>query len=293
MKELGEWEPEPEATEETDFGWDEDFSRFESDDIKQVDLYTGFEAKDEFAKKMNEQNEVKEEILYRVFHEHYSPRFTPKMVELFNHLKLAREPETGVVTSLTFDGKEVLRHSGKRYEPTGDKGPFFRFCQEAQEEFDASAEGKYREYREYLEEEEGLGDLPLATLERLYKEHNGAREPTVLSRLEQFKRLVPKGVPFVTVGMVFLASLVAAVVLTKRQSKRATKVIEKAEKDVEKSETIPPLVRPVVRVPIVVAKNVTSTILSYPWLPLVVAAVGVFTLIKYGRSNGRGSGGSV
>ena len=127
MRDLGEWEPQPEGEEETDFGWDEDFSRFGSDDMKQVPSYTGFESKDKFTDRVNKENRAKEEILYRVFGEHFSQCFTPKMVELFNRLKLVREPDTGLVTSLTFDGKEVLKYTGERYTPTGDPKPFLSF----------------------------------------------------------------------------------------------------------------------------------------------------------------------
>ena len=262
MRDLGEWEPEPEGEQETKFGWDEDFSRFESDDMRQVPSYTGFESKDEFADRVNKKNKAKEDILYRVFGEHFSPRFTPKMVELFNRQKLVRETDTGLVTSLTFDGKEVLRYTGERYVPTGEPQPFFKFCQEAQEEFDDSPIGKNREY---LEEEEGLGDLPFDTLERLYRVQHGAREPTVLSGLERFKKLVPKGIPAVMVAVVFLATLVAAtVLLVKRQSKKVTKAIDKTEKDVKESKTISPLAKTIIRVPLVITRKVTSTVSSYP-----------------------------
>ena len=164
LKEMGHQEPEPEEWGETSFGWDDDFSRFESDDIKQVEPISGYEPKSELGLRLDRQIQAKEEILYRVLGEHYSPRFTPKMVELFNRLKLVRERDTGLVTSLTFDGKEVLVYNGVKYVTTGDSRPFLNFCQEAQEEFDASSVGKYRDY---LEDEEGLGDLPFEVLDRL------------------------------------------------------------------------------------------------------------------------------
>ena len=122
---------------------------------------------------------------------------------------------------------------------------------------------------------------------------NGEREPTVLYGLEKFKKLVPKGIPAVTVTVVFLATLVAAIILlVKQESKKATKFVEKTEKNIRESKTIPPLAKTVLQVPLVVAKRVTSTITSYPWIPLVVAVVGVVSLIKYGRSTRRsGEGG--
>ena len=211
------------------------------------------------------------------------------MVELFNRLKLVRERDTGLVTSLTFDGKEVLVYNGVKYVTTGDSRPFLNFCQEAQEEFDASSVGKYCDY---LEDEEGLGELPFEVLDRLYKYHNslesGPFTPTALSRLEKFKKSIPKGVPIFTAVTIFLATFVTAtVILVKRESKRASKTAEKVEKSVEESKTIPPLVKPIVKAPIVVAREVTSTVSSYPWIPLTIVTVGLFTLIKYGRSTSR------
>ena len=198
---------------------------------------------------------------------------------------------------MTFDGKEVLTYTGERYALTGDTQSFLNFCQEAQEEFDASPVGKYRGY---LEEDEGLGDLPFDTLERLYKYHESLDQeerpdwnaevfqPTAHSRLEKFKKSIPKGVPIFTAVAVFLATFVTTtVILVKRQSKRASKAAEKVEKSVERSKTIPSLAKPVVQAPVVVAKKVTSTVSSYPWIPLVVVAGGLFTWIKYGRSTRR------
>ena len=214
MSNLGRAEPEQEGEEETsfDFGWDDDFSRFESDDMKQVEPISGYEPKSELGLRLDKQIQAKEEILYRVFQEHFSPRFIPKMVELFNRLKLVREKDTGLVTSLTFDGEKVITYTGERYATTGDTKSFFEFCKEAQEEFDDCPVGKYREY---LEDEEGLEDLPFDTLERLYKYHESLEQeegpewggevfqPTALSRLEKFKKSIPKGVPIFTAVCLF------------------------------------------------------------------------------------------
>ena len=93
MSNLRREEPEQEGEEETsfDFGWDDDFPRFESDNMKQVEPLSGYEPKSELGLRLDKQIQAKEEILYRVLGEHYSPRFTPKIVELFNRLKLVRE----------------------------------------------------------------------------------------------------------------------------------------------------------------------------------------------------------
>ena len=53
LKELGRPEPESEEWEETSFGWDDDFSRFESDDMKQVEPISGYEPKSELGLRLD------------------------------------------------------------------------------------------------------------------------------------------------------------------------------------------------------------------------------------------------
>ena len=160
--------PDQQQEEEEEDGEQEDTliddeltTQEERDGLKQGDsmedpfLIRGDEETNVLRAKLERHLYLKKYIVNKIFEDHFDPNDGEKSKDLFSFMEVTRDLETGKVNGVQYKGKQVIIKKGASliFNPKVDISEFQRAAADAQEEFDDTPLGRFKNQ---LEDEEGL-----------------------------------------------------------------------------------------------------------------------------------------